>query len=100
MVGHSPPGDTWSVMDFSRFDAMAVVLLTCRRPLEPSSSMRCTAGKSEPGFTTKVPPLIGSILRKIPSPCISPVARDFKIGRSSVLVRALQDVELSFGAFD
>jgi len=33
------------------------------------------AGKSEPGLTTKVPPVICWILREIPNPCISPATR-------------------------
>src|SRR6266566_5283680 len=52
--------------------------------IQPSSSIRCRAGKSEPGLTTKVPPVICWILREIPNPCISPARSDFKINRSKV----------------
>jgi hypothetical protein len=39
--------------------------------IQPSSSIRCRAGKSDPGFTTKVLLEICWILREIPYPCIS-----------------------------
>src|SRR5882724_4555827 len=55
-----------------------------KEEIQPSSSMRCRAGKSEPGLTTKVPPVICWILREIPNPCISPATRDFKISKSRV----------------
>src|SRR5207253_8586758 len=48
------------------------------------STIRCRAGNSDPGLTTKVPPVICWILREMPKPCISPVASDFKISRSNV----------------
>src|ERR1700730_13295060 len=46
--------------------------------------IRCNAGKSEPGLTTKVPPVICWILRETPNPCFSPAIRDFKISKSKV----------------
>src|SRR5437660_2346054 len=51
--------------------------------------MRCRAGKSEPGLTTKVPPVICWILRETPNPCISPAISDFKISRSKVPCKRL-----------
>src|SRR5579863_7993221 len=51
--------------------------------------MRCSAGKSEPGLTTKVPPVICWILREIPNPCISPEISDFKISKSKVPCKRL-----------
>src|SRR5205807_8912892 len=55
-----------------------------KEDVQPSSSIRCRAGNSDPGLTTKVPPVICWILREMPKPCISPVASDFKISRSNV----------------
>src|SRR5258707_13391287 len=55
-----------------------------KEEIQPSSSIRCNAGKSEPGLTTKVPPVICWILRETPNPCFSPAIRDFKISRSKV----------------
>src|SRR6266567_1501936 len=52
--------------------------------IHPSSSMRWRAGKSEPGLTTKVPPVICWTLREIPNPCNSHATSDFKISRSGV----------------
>jgi hypothetical protein len=50
--------------------------------IQHASSVPCTAGKSEPGLTTKVPPVICRILREIPSPCISPATCDCEISKS------------------
>src|SRR2546430_6165869 len=55
--------------------------------------MRCKAGKSEPGLTTKVPPVICWILRETPSPCISPATSDFRISRSKVPCKRVVDSE-------
>src|SRR2546429_7129416 len=49
-----------------------------KEDVQPSSSIRCRAGNSDPGLTTKVPPVICWILREMPKPCISPVASDYK----------------------
>src|SRR6266436_3523299 len=57
--------------------------------IQPSSSIRCSAGKSEHGLTTKVPPVICWILRETPNPCISPAISDFKISKSNVPCKRL-----------
>src|SRR6266446_3379091 len=57
--------------------------------IQPSSSIRCSAGKSEHGLTTKVLPVICWILREIRNPRISPTTSDFKISMSKVLAREL-----------
>src|SRR5262245_16049078 len=46
--------------------------------------MRCRAGKSEPGFTTKAPLVTCSIRRAMPRPCRSPASSDFSTSRSRV----------------
>jgi hypothetical protein len=52
--------------------------------IQPSSFMRCRAGKSEPSLTTKVPPMICWILREISNSCIPPAISEFEISRSTV----------------
>jgi hypothetical protein len=54
-----------------------------------SANRRCSAGKSEPGLTEKVPPVSCLILRETANPCSSPDRSDFRISMSRVCCKAL-----------
>ena len=48
------------------------------------AAFECKAGKSDPGWTTNVPPVICSMRRDTPSPWSSPADSALRIRRSSV----------------
>src|SRR5436190_12575120 len=52
--------------------------------MNPSSSRRWSAGKSDPGLTTNVLPLICSMRSATPTPCLGSSASVFSTRRSSV----------------
>src|SRR4051812_47684579 len=52
--------------------------------MNPSCSSRCSAGNSDPGLTTKVPPLICWMRSATPTPCRGSSSRVLRTRRSSV----------------